>query len=167
MIKTFRFVALIVVSLSMAMAFCHLMEMSTRLAYEPGLWSRVTNVEGTYRNFGPPIGATIEGSAWLIVVILAVLVRRRPVAFRLTVVAATLMIATQVIWWVFVFPVNNQMLSWSPGSLPEDFHELRNQWEYAHAVRAGVQIAALAALILSVLVDSNEDRAKPSSRRPS
>jgi hypothetical protein len=58
-VKIWHFVTLMLTALSMGMAFCHLMEMLPRLKYAPALWSWVTNIEGTYRLFGPPVGASI------------------------------------------------------------------------------------------------------------
>jgi hypothetical protein len=38
--------------------------------------------------------------------------------------------------------------------LPPNWEDLRAQWEYSHAVSAGLNLVALVALILSVLVDA-------------
>src|SRR5215212_1687848 len=122
-------------ALSVGMALCHLMEMPARRNYAPALWSRVTNVEGTYRLFGPPVGAAIEGGALSTAVVLSIFVRKRRPAFALTRAGAACMAAAQVAWWLFVFPVNSKMVNWTPESLPENFTELRIQWEYTHAAR--------------------------------
>lgn len=152
-LKTLQFITIMLVALSMSMAFCHLLEMPIRLGYAPTLWSQVTNIEGTYQYFGPPVGAILEGGAWIAAVLLAVLSRKRdrPIFF-LTLAAAICMILTQAVFWTFVMPVNNQMLGWSPDSLPPDFATWRNQWEYAHAARALLQIIGLGALVASLLV---------------
>lgn len=156
--KVLRFITIMFVSLSMGMAFCHLLEMPVRLGYEPALWSRVTNVENTYRFFGPPIGALIESGAWLTAVVLTVVLRKRR-AFWPTLIGAAFMVAAHITWWAFVFPVNNQMIDWTPERLPADFPAWRDQWEYAHAGRAVLQIIALGALVISVLVDTPETEA--------
>lgn len=150
--RVLRFLTILFVALSTGMAFCHLLEMPARLDYEPALWSLVTNVEGTYRWFGSPVGAAIESGAWMSAVALAVWSRRRGrAAFVLASISAGAMIAAQVAWWSFVFPVNQQMLTWTPESLPSNFDELRLQWESTHACRAILQIGALSTATLSSL----------------
>ncbi|HHF7373398.1 hypothetical protein [Legionella bozemanae] len=41
----------------------------------------------------------------------------------------------------------------SPETLPPDWTRLRDQWEFAHASRAILQIIALAALVISILIE--------------
>lgn len=77
-----------------------------------------------------------------------------PGPFSLTLAGAACMMTAQIAWWLFVFPVNNQMINWTPESLPADFVELRNQWEYTHALRAILQIIGLSALVLSLLAET-------------
>lgn len=150
-----RLITLMLVSLSTGMAFCHLLEMPARLDYDWALWIRVTVLEGTYANFGPPVGATLEGGAWIMAVVFAYLMRKKPTAFRFASLGAACIVAAQVAWWVFVFPVNNQMVDWTTDVIPDDFAALRNQWEYAHAARAVLQITGLGSLLLSLLHESN------------
>jgi hypothetical protein len=159
-VKIWRFVTLMLTAFSMGMAFCHLMEMPARLNYAPALWSRVTNIEGTYRLFGPSVGASIEGGASITAVILSILVRKRRPAFVLTQVGAACMAAAQVAWWLFIFPVNSRMVDWAPESLPENFKELRDQWEYTHAARAILQIVGLGSLVLSSLAETPTEPAR-------
>jgi hypothetical protein len=153
-VKIWRFATLMPTALSAGMALCHLMEMPARQNYAPAPWSRVTNIEGTYRLFGPPVGASIEGGALSTAVVLSILVRKRRPAFALTQVGVACMAAAQVAWWLFVFPVNSRMVNWTPESLPANFEELRDQWEYTYAARAILQIFGLGALVLSVLAET-------------
>jgi CHASE2 domain-containing sensor protein len=73
---------------------------------------------------------------WLVVVIalvstlvLTIMVRKKPKVFVLTLVALICII----------------------GTLPANWSELRNQWEYSHAISAILILTARTALILSVL----------------
>lgn len=89
--------------------------------------------------------------------VLALLSRKkqRPV-FYLVLLGAACMILTQVAWWTFVLPVNNEMVIWTPEVLPSNFADLRNQWEYTHAARAVLQIIGLGAIVASVLVEKTD-----------
>jgi len=50
-------------------------------------------------------------------------------------------------------PVNMTIATLTPGTLVIDWTLLRDQWEFAHALRAILQIAALGAFVLSLLAE--------------
>lgn len=151
-LKIWRFLTLLLAALSMGMAFGgHLLQLPPRMGYDAELWRKTQSM---YQLFGPPVGAIIEGGAWISAVVLVVLVRRRRPAFRWTLIGALGFVLAQVAWWLFVFPVNRQMVNWTPQAMPADWMRWRAQWEYTHAVRALLQIGGLAALIGSVLVET-------------
>jgi Anthrone oxygenase len=159
LVKAWRFITIILASLSMAMAFCHLLEMPPRLGWDASLWVGATVTGNVFRLFGT-VGAVIETGAWIAAVVLAFLLRRHgPTAFRLTVAGAVLFVSAFVAWWVFVFPVNTEIANWTVETVPADWTEWRAQWEYAHAARAVLQLLGLGALVLSVVVETpSEDR---------
>jgi hypothetical protein len=59
------------------------------------------------------------------------------------------LVGTQIIFWTFTYPADQQTNNWTV--LPGDWVRLRNQWEYSHARSAGLNLLAGAALILSAL----------------
>jgi hypothetical protein len=87
--------------------------------------------------------------------VLVVANRKRAPAFRWTLLAASCLVATHAIFWIWVAPVNAALLPLSPETLPPDWEHLRDQWEFAHASRAILQIVALAALVISILAESS------------
>jgi hypothetical protein len=154
LIRSWRFVTILFVSLSVGMAFCHLLQMPPRMSYDAQLW-RAT--QSMYQLFGPPVGAILESGAWISAVLLAYFVRERRPAFRWTLVGAVCMVAAQVLWWTFVNPLNAVMIHWTPESIPADWESYRAQWEYSHAVRAVIQIAGLSALVVSILSETPDE----------
>lgn len=151
-----RFGALTLGALSMALSFCHLMELLPRLRWEPSLWMAATVFGGLYALFGS-VGALIDIGALIAVAVLTLAVRRRP-GFRAAAAGAALFFGAHALWWAFVFPMNGVLATWRPGVVPADFVSVRNQWEYAHAVIAVVKLAGFMALVLSVL---DETRPRP------
>jgi hypothetical protein len=130
------------------MALCHLLEAPARLAYPPELWIRVTNIENTYALFGLPIGAAIESLAWILAACLAFCSHKETrTVFLFATLGAALMVLAQVSWWIFVFPVNSEMVNWSPNQIPTNFVEFSKQWEYAHSARALLQILGLGFIV--------------------
>jgi ribose/xylose/arabinose/galactoside ABC-type transport system permease subunit len=81
---------------------------------------------------------------------LAIMVRKRPKVFVLTLIALLCIVGTQVVFWTFTYPANQITNNWTV--LPENWQELRKQWEYSHAASAGLNLIAVITLILSILV---------------
>ena len=79
---------------------------------------------------------------------ITILVRKRPDEFVLSLVAFVCIVATQVLFWTFTFPANQQTSNWTV--LPENWGTLRMQWEYSHAASAVLNLIAFIALALSI-----------------
>jgi hypothetical protein len=79
----------------------------------------------------------------------------RPV-FKLSLSATLCLAATQVIFWMFTYPINVASNNWTVA--PEAFEAARRQWEYSHAVNAVLTFLAFVAITLSVLSDEREVR---------
>jgi hypothetical protein len=69
--------------------------------------------------------------------------------FSLAVVAASRIGLTLVVFFGFTFPANRRTRDWTV--LPDTWEALRRQWEYSHAVSAGLYFVAFIALIISLL----------------
>jgi hypothetical protein len=151
LLRVWRLVTIMLTSLSMAAAFAHLLEMPAKLNYDGWLW--LTLLQTLYPPGFGTVGAFCEVAAVLMAVVLAVLVRHREPAFRWTLLGALCLVAAHAAFWTLVAPVNATLLPLTPETLPADWTELRNQWEYTHAARALLQIVALAALVYSVLAE--------------
>jgi hypothetical protein len=137
-------------ALSMSAAFAHLLEMPAKLTYDGALWLNL--LQTLYPTFGQ-VSGICEIGAVVAAVVLAAAVRKRPVTFRWTLLAATCLVATHAIFWIWVAPVNDALVPLSPETLPSDWTRLRDQWEFAHASRAILQIVALGALVISILAE--------------
>ena len=68
----------------------------------------------------------------------------------LAVIALLCLAGTQAVFWTLTFPANQLTANWTV--LPDNWAALRSQWEYSHAASALLNLAALIALIFSVLV---------------
>jgi hypothetical protein len=151
-LRTLRFATLLLVALSMGMAFAHALELRPKMNYEPATYLLLHRT--LYEFFGPPVGGVIEAGAVVSSVALVFGVRRRRRAFRLSAVGAVCMVTAHVIWWLRVNPVNLAMADMSLSSPPPDWTQFRNQWEYTHLARFFLQLASLSALLISVLVET-------------
>lgn len=156
--RILRFLTIMLTALSLSAAFAHLLEMPAKLTYDGALWLYL--LQTLYPTFGK-ISGVCEIGAVVAALVLVAAIRKHPRAFRWTLLAASCLVATHAIFWIWVAPVNAALVPLSPETLPADWTRLRDQWEYAHASRAILQIVALAALVISVLVEL-----PPATRRP-
>lgn len=147
-LKTWRFVTIMLVAVALSAALAHLMELPGKMSYDAHLYVLLHRT--LYPTFGQTAGWA-EGLGLLTIIGLAWRVRQRGAAFPLTLAAAACQVAAMTVFLVFVQPVNLTMSSWPLDSIPPDWTRWRDQWEYAHAVRAVLQIGALAALVLSAV----------------
>jgi len=154
LVRNWRFITIMLAALTMGMALCHLLEMPAKMNYGGALW--LTLLQTLYGVFGPT-SAFVETGAVTTAVVLAFFVRRRHTVFNWTLLGALCLIAANVAWWIWVFPVNSAMSALTPETLPADWTRLRDQWEYTHAARAVLQIIALGAIVFSVLIETPVD----------
>jgi len=154
LIKSWRFITLILSALVTGMAFCHALELPAKMQYSASQYIAIQN--SLYVAFGPPnIGGFVEVTALLTAIALAVLVRKRRPALQLTLVAiAFMLLAFPVIFFAFTEPANVVIRSATPESIPANWEQLRHHWEYSHLGRFFCYLAALSALVISVLVET-------------
>jgi hypothetical protein len=165
LIRTLRFVVIMLTAISMAAAFAHLLEMPAKLKFDGSMW--LVLLQTLYPPAFGRIGGGAEVGAVVGNVLLAFVVRRRRAAFCWTLLAAVCLISVHACFWILVAPVNVAMLGLTPETLPPDWTRLRDQWEYTHAARAVLQIIALGSLVVSLLVEiptSQPEREARSSR---
>jgi hypothetical protein len=148
--KTLRFLTIMLTALSLSAAFAHLLEMPAKLKYDGTMWLSLQQT--LYPMFGR-VSGVCEIGAVITSLVLVVAVRKRPKAFPWTLLGAFSVIVTHAIFWIWVAPVNAVTALLTPETLPAAWASLRNQWEFAHASRAVLQIIALGALVVSILAE--------------
>jgi hypothetical protein len=148
-VRTWRFITLLLVTLTLGLSFAHTLEMPAKLEYDGPLY--VTVQQTLYRWWGPPlVGAFLEPSAILATAVLAFLVRRRRRTFAVTLAATVLLLlAFPVVFLLAVEPANAAFRQATPQAPPTDWTRLRAQWEYGHAARFVLHLAAFAVLLWS------------------
>ena len=140
-----RFFALLFAALAMAPALAHVLELPNKMGLSRADYETVQKL---YKGWAL-LGVVVVG-ALVVTAILAILVRSQPNQLGWVVVALICIAGTQLVFWVWTFPVNQQTSNWTV--LPENWMALRTRWEYSHAASAVLNLIALVALICSVLV---------------
>lgn len=150
-LRTVRLITLILAALNMGMAFCHVLELPAKMGYDAALWTTIN--QSLYQQFGSFPGIFSEVGSIAAAIGLSFLVRQRRPAFRWTLAGTIFLAAALVVWFAFVAPMNAEFAQWTTASIPADWTRVRNQWEYSHAARFGLQLIGFTALLISVLVE--------------
>jgi len=143
------FITLVLSALAIGAPFAHALEMPARRAYDPALYVTVTHT--LYRYFGI-VGGMIEVGAVAAAVIWAVgRWRTSPASARgWAATGAACLVLAHVLFWLLIAPVNEAFAAWTPTAVPPDWTRFRDQWEFTHAVRAGLFLLGFCAVLASV-----------------
>ena len=80
---------------------------------------------------------------------LALLLRGRGAPFVLALFAFLCIGLTLVVFFIWTYPANQATNNWT--MIPDNWEQLRREWEYSHAANAVVTFAAFCSVTLSVL----------------
>lgn len=165
LIKTWRFVTVLLVALVTGLAFAHVLERPAKMLYDANLYLTVQKT--LYMAWGPPnVGGILEPAAIVATIILVFLMPARTPAFWLSLGAATaLLLAFPLAFFLFVAPANEAFRAATLTAIPPTWTELRVSWERGHTIRFALQLAALSLLILSVILETGQGKEQPASRR--
>jgi len=142
--KTIYFIALFFVAVTLGPALAHLLELPNKINLTR---EEYLTVQQIYRGWAL-LGFVVAG-ALLSTLVLTIMVRHQRQAFVFALIAFLCIVGTQVVFWTYTYPTNQVTNNWT--ILPENWKELRRQWEYSHATSAGLNLLALVGVILSVL----------------
>ena len=111
LIRSWRFVTILLVSLLLGLAFAHVLERPAKMRYDAALY--ITLQKTLYVAWGPPnVGGILEPAAILATISLAFILRKRKRAFSYTLGAGiALLLAFPVVFFWFVAPANEVFLA--------------------------------------------------------
>jgi hypothetical protein len=164
MLRTWRFLTLVLAALALTMESAHVLELPQKMQYDAQMYAAVNTT--LYRYFAT-IGGAYQISSIVVAFVLAFLVRKRRPAFQSTLGGAICLLLAFGVWLTIVSPVNSQVadaLRSVPESVPALWMQLRSRWEYGHAAGFVVQLVGFCALVHSVLVETPRDL--PRERAP-
>jgi hypothetical protein len=144
--KTFFFLSILFTAVAMAAGFAHFFELPNKIHISR---EDYLTVQQLYRGWAL-LGIAVMGTL-LSTLMLTVLVRENPRVFYLTLTATLCIALSLLVFFLFTYPANQETNNWT--NLPENWQALRRQWEYSHAVGAGLSFIALTVLTLSILME--------------
>jgi hypothetical protein len=143
-----RFLSLLFCSLALAPALAHLLELPNKIGLPRDEYLVVQQIYAGWWMLGVFVfGALLSTLA------LTIVARKRPGELGPALTAFLCIVTAQAIFWTFTFPANQQTANWT--RLPDNWPELRIQWEYSHAAGAMLNLVAFIAVIIAVLKGRN------------
>jgi ABC-type cobalamin transport system permease subunit len=139
-----RFFSVFFVGLELAPGLAHVLQLPHKIDLSGDDYLQVQQLYAGWAW----LGLVVLG-ALIFTFLLTIFVRNRLRQFALACVAFGSVVVTQVIFWMFTFPVNQQTRNWT--TLPVNWMTLRESWEYSHATAAVFDLIAFIAVVLAVL----------------
>ena len=136
--------AIVATGLALAAPLAHLYELAHKIDMDE---EHYFVVQGIYRGWW--MAGLLLPLSFVANAALAIAAHHDRAAFVLALTAAGLIALNLVIFFIWTEPANAATANWTVR--PQDWEVLRRQWEYFHAVNAGVTFAAFCAATLAGL----------------
>jgi hypothetical protein len=149
LLDSVRLLVIVSVALCLVPAGAHFFELANKMSLSPDEYMTVQKIYAGWSFFGIAIV-----TALVLTSTHTFIVRDNRPAFLLSLAAVLCLAVTQVIFWMFTYPINAASNNWT--TMPANFEVARRQWEYSHAVNAVLTFVALVTITLSVFADKRE-----------
>jgi hypothetical protein len=131
----------------------------TRVALSPSSRSfsgpvYVAVQQATIRNLYPVMGVLMPASMVSHGVVLLLLRHRRTRLFWTTAISLVMTLGGAVSTLRGNFPINDQVITWTAETLPDNWQHLRDRWEHLHTFRTLLALIGLGALIAGATPDN-------------
>jgi hypothetical protein len=143
-IRIVSFIAIVLTALALVPYAAHLFSLPNKIGMTEQQYFIAQMV---YRNWS--LMGAILFPAMLMNVVLAVMLRGAAPAFALAVAGCVCMVATLAIFFAWTYPANVATQDWTV--VPANWQDLRQQWEYSHAVNAILNFLALCLIVAASL----------------
>ena len=153
MLRTWRFITLLLAALGLVMGGAHVLELLPKIQYNAEMYAAVTST--LYRFFGL-VGGPLQVASIVAALLLSYLVRGRS-SFRLTLFGTLALVLSLVLWFTLVAPVNaewSRVIESAPESVSLAYQRLRPRWEYGHVAAFIAWLIGFSLLLLSVLKET-------------
>lgn len=147
-LKIIRFISLICAALVLGLTLAHDLEIPGKHLLSGAEWLAMQN---TFYGGFALVGGVAEVLGLISTGLLAYLLRRKRSAFILTLIAALCFAGMLALFAFGNNPINLQVASWTPQTLPANWRALRDAWDSFHAASSGLAALALVLLLIGTL----------------
>jgi hypothetical protein len=138
------FTSLLFTALSLAPGLAHLFALPNKIHLDANDYLTVQQIYRGWALLGILLILALVSN-----LVLTILTRNGKPYFMLNGTAFVCILLNLIIFFAFTFPANWQTNNWT--MLPENWKQLRVQWEYSHAINACLSFIAFIVLIISVV----------------
>ena len=143
-VKIAFFVAIMATALALGGALAHAFELPNKMLMSRGDYFVTQQAYRGWSLLALVLVVQLASMLWL-----ASGVRRERRIFAPVLVAVGCLVTAQIIFWIWTYPANGATDNWT--RIPQDWADLRRQWEFSHAAGAVFQLGAMAALTVAAL----------------
>ncbi len=154
-LKTLRFVSLLCAALVMGLTVTHDLEIPGKQQLSGAEWIQIQH---TFYSGFAVVGGVGETLGLISTGVLCYLLRRRRTDFVLTFIAALCFAGTPAVFAFGNQPINQQVATWTPQTLPATWHQARDAWDAFHAATSGLATLAFITLLIAILRDTGKRR---------
>ncbi len=148
LVKTLRFLSLVCTALVLGLTLTHDLEIPGKQMLSGAEW---LTVQQTFYGGFALVGGMAEILGLLSTGLLLFLLRKQQVALALTLVAALCMASMLALFAFGNNPLNQQIASWTPATLPATWQQIRNAWDSFHAASSVLAALSLVSLLIALL----------------
>lgn len=151
LLKTLRFVSLLCAALALGLTLAHDLEIPGKQMLSGAEWLMVQH---TFYGGYAVVGGIAEVLGLISTGLLLFWLRQRRVTFSLTLIAALCFAGMLAVFALGNNPINQQVMTWTPTTLPADWQQMRDAWDRFHAISSGLAALALVTLLIATLHDT-------------
>jgi hypothetical protein len=137
-------IAILATSLALGAALAHAFELPHKIALPRDEYFIVQQIYSGWNRLAFVLLVEIGAMAAIVAIH-----RHHPPVRNAAALALASVIAAQVVFWIWTFPANSATANWT--QKPDNWDQLRTQWEFSHLAGALLQFFALTALTVALL----------------
>ena len=102
-------------------------------------------------NMAPVMTVLMPGTMLSIIPVLLLSYHARPMVFYFSAAALLLFLVALLVTVVVEVPIVQQIVTWTPSTLPENWSQLRDRWMRFHVIRVIAGVASLIFLVVAAI----------------
>lgn len=108
-------------------------------------------VDRMNRNMAPIMTVLMPGTMLSIIPVMLFSYRRQPMVFYFSALALLLFLIALLVTVLVEVPIVQQIVTWTPSTLPANWQQLRDRWMRFHVIRVVAGMASLVSLLAGAI----------------
>jgi uncharacterized membrane protein len=148
--KTWELISIVLSALTVGMFHGPWIALSRSMkTFSPEFFLEI--VDRMNSNMAPVMTVLMPGTMLSIIPVMLSSYRQQPTVFYLSAAALLFFLVALLVTVVVEVPIVQQIVTWTPSTLPPNWQQLRDRWMRFHVVRVIAGIASLVFLLVAVI----------------